>query len=225
MRISAVAFDVDGTLYPNRMMYRLSIPVFLGHPRFTYHYNSVRKELRRQDSYDNFREQQADLLAARLGTSRAKASELIQRRVYEQWTESLRRIRPFPYLRETLTALRDRGLKLGVMSDYPPRQKLGYLGVEDFFSCAMASEDSGYLKPDRRPFMRLAECLECVPSQILYVGDSYDYDVRGASGVGMHTAHLTRKRATRRHCLSEPTADIRFSSYKVLPELVDQAFD
>ena len=225
MRISAIAFDLDGTLYPNRMMYWLSIPVFIGHPRFTYHYRGVRRELRHDDSYDDFREHQAHLLAARLGTGRAEALRLIQSRVYEQWMESLGRIRPYPHLREALTALRQRGFKLGVMSDYPPRQKLGYLGAQEFFSCIMASEDSGHLKPDKRPFLRLAECLDCAPSRILYVGDNYEYDVCGASAVGMYTAHFTRRRAARRRGGSGPAADIRFSSYKALPALVDQAFD
>ncbi|MFW5643352.1 MAG: HAD family hydrolase, partial [Alkalispirochaeta sp.] len=55
------------------------------------------------------------------------------------------------------------------------------------------AEETGYLKPNPEPFLRLIEELGVPAGEILYVGNSYRYDIEGARAVGMVTAHITRK--------------------------------
>ncbi|MBU0595274.1 HAD family hydrolase, partial [Candidatus Bipolaricaulota bacterium] len=47
-------------------------------------------------------------------------------------------------------------------------------------------------------FQLLADRLGCAPDQVLFVGDNYEFDVRGAHDAGMRTAWL-------RHPGSDPT--------------------
>ena len=70
---------------------------------------------------------------------------------------------------------------------------LEYLGLVGFWDVTMCTEESGYLKPDPEPFLLLAERLGFVPEQILYVGNSYAYDLVGGHAAGLRTAHRVRR--------------------------------
>jgi len=210
MKIKAVGFDVDGTLYPNYLMLVCSFPSLLAVPRLMYHFGKVRKEIRTLVYDENLHDMQAQLLARNMGITREKAYNRMEYHLYRRWDRSFRCIRPFPYVKETLLALRRKGLKTGALSDFPINNKLRYLGIEDLFDCAESSEDSGYLKPHRIPFLRLANRLELAPEEILYVGNSYKYDVIGAMEAGMRTAWITRPGS------DKGKADFCFSSYREL---------
>jgi putative hydrolase of the HAD superfamily len=64
------------------------------------------------------------------------------------------------------------------------------LGIQEFWTVAFSSEDVGYLKPNPEPFRELAARMGFSPPEILYVGNSYRYDVLGAAAEGFVTAHL-----------------------------------
>ncbi len=215
MEIHAVGFDLDGTLYPCVMMYRLSLPLALRYPRFLYHFNHVRRALRRLACIDGFRETQASLVAARLGMDRVEAERLVDRVIYREWVEMLRGIRPFPHVRPALERLRAAGLRLGLMSDSPVAEKLRFLGLEGLWDVSFCSEETGYLKPHPSPFRRLAADLGVEPARMLYVGDSPAYDVKGAAAAGMRTALIGARRRG---------ADLSFSSYRSLADLVESRF-
>lgn len=210
MKIKAVGFDVDGTLYPNYQMFLCSVPSLIAGPRLMYHFGKVRKEIRTIVYDEELHDKQARLLAARMGISPGKARDRMEYHLYRRWERSFHCIRPFPYVRETLTALRHNGYRLGVLSDFPIGNKLHFLGLEDLFDCALSSEESGYLKPHRIPFLKLANRLEAAPEEILYVGNSYRYDIIGASAAGMRTAWLSRRRD------EDGGADFIFSKYREL---------
>jgi len=215
MTIDAVAFDLDGTLYPRAMMHWLSLPLAARYPRFVYHFSRVRRILRRLARIDNFRGTQAGLVAARLGMDVAGAEALIERIVYREWVDLLRGIRPFPQVRDALASLRGRGLRLGLMSDFPVEEKLGFLGLRGLWDVSLCSEEAGYLKPHERPFRVLAQHLGAPPGRILYVGDSVSYDVRGAASAGMRTALLGRRSAS---------ADLSVASYAGFHDLIARRF-
>lgn len=215
MRIDAVGFDMDGTLYSHALMSRLSVPLLVRHPRVIYHFSRVRRDVRRLDRIEGFRRTQATLLAARLGIDAAEAGALIERVIYGEWISLLRGIRPFPLLRTALAQLRAMGLRLGLMSDYPVERKLGFLGLQGLWDASFCSEETGYLKPHPNPFRRLARELGTEPSRVLYVGDSVAYDVRGAAAVGMHTALIGRE---------DSASEVCFRSYARFAELVEKRF-
>jgi putative hydrolase of the HAD superfamily len=115
---------------------------------------------------------------------------------------------------ETLASLRAEGLRLGALSDFPLANKLPYLGLREKFECVACSEDSGYLKPNPEPFLRMAECLSVQPEHLLYVGNNYAYDIVGAHAAGMRTAHLSRRP------VRNTVADLTFSDYRSLKQYV-----
>lgn len=93
----------------------------------------------------------------------------------------------WPQLRETLLALRREGLSLGVFSDYPPKEKLEALGVDDLFDTALAATDPAVnaFKPHPAGFIAGAKALGADPREVLYVGDRFEVDGAGAEAAGM----------------------------------------
>jgi putative hydrolase of the HAD superfamily len=214
MNIEAVAFDLDGTLYPDVCMYARSIPLFAMHPLFIYNFNKMRREIRKLDRIDDFRATQAELLASRMGIPRERAAALIEEIIYEKWPAYFKGMKTFPYVKETLLRLKADGFKLGLLSDFPLQTKLSILGLENIWDCSVSSDTVNYLKPSPAPFNFIQERLGVPFGRILYVGDRYAYDVVGAKRAGMLAALFTKKKA------AVPLADFTFSDYRDLYGLI-----
>jgi len=215
MTVKAVAFDLDGTFYPYSRMFSTSLFLALCHPWFLFQFSRVRKEIRSIRPIYNFRELQAELLAKRLAITRERAEEAIERIIYDKFENLFRYMKPFPHLTATLGELKEAGYKLAVLSDFPVKRKLSYLGLDGLWDYTLSSEETNYLKPNREPFLKIVETLNIDPGEILFVGDRYHYDVVGARQVGMKTAHFTRIREV------NGLADFTFNSYKDFFKLVN----
>jgi putative hydrolase of the HAD superfamily len=96
-----------------------------------------------------------------------------------------------------LAALKVRGLKLGVISNWDERLRplLHELGLDVHFDAFTISHETGCAKPDAAIFRCAAAELDVPPACILHVGDSADEDVAGARAAGIHAALLDRKAA------------------------------
>ena len=208
MSIKAVAFDIDGTLYPNRSMYFHSIPFYLFHFRQVTAFSRVRRNIRNIMPVQDFHALQAELLARELSLSAEEGARVVEEVFYGKWENIFRRVRPFPGVREFLLELRGQGLKTATLSDFPVGNKLDYFGLADCWDVVMASHESGYLKPAREPFLELARRLELKPEEILYVGNNPEYDVVGCRGAGMMSAYIAPP-WKKQH----PLADVQFSRY------------
>ncbi len=193
MKIKAVGFDIDGTLYPNLSMYIRSSSSFLSHPRLVYHFGKVRKEVRKTEFSGDFRANQAKLLGYSMNISQERAADLIERQLYQRWVYSFKGVKPFKSVRPALLSLKREGIKLGALSDFPVERKLEFLGLADLMEIAFSSEETGHLKPHNAPFINLISKFGINPGEILYVGNSYKYDILGAKRVGLRTAHLVKK--------------------------------
>ena len=214
MPIEAVAFDVDGTLYPNARMYVRSLPFFASHFRLVCAYRRIRKDVRTRRPIEDLKSLERNLLADELGVDEAEAARMIDVCIHGKWESVFGNVKPYPHTREALERIRDAGVRLAVSSDFPVDRKLKLLGLDDLFECSLWSEDSGYLKPHPEPFVALAECIGEDVSNILYVGNSYAYDVVGAKAVGMLAAHLHRRP------VRDSQADVTFMDYRQLAQWV-----
>ncbi len=212
-----MAFDIDGTLYPNSRMYLNSVLFSLPRLRFLYYFSQVRIAIRSVRPLNDFRKTQAEMLAELMQIPPAKAQNRIERAIYSRWQRVFRHIRPFPYLSDLLLRLKSQGYAIGVMSDFPVGDKLAHLNLPQVWDCVVSSEDTGYLKPNVEPFIALASCLKTDPERVIYVGNSYKYDIIGAHTVGMKTAHLAREPAV------DSVADIVFDDYRTLEHLLFDA--
>jgi putative hydrolase of the HAD superfamily len=102
-----------------------------------------------------------------------------------------------PETLRVLETLRERGLKLGLISNVAllpelMRQDLRALGILPHLDAATFSSESGTRKPDPRIFARLLEELGVPAERSVFVGDRLGDDIAGAKGVGMR-AVLTRQ--------------------------------
>jgi putative hydrolase of the HAD superfamily len=91
-----------------------------------------------------------------------------------------------------LEALRDRGLKLGLVSNAidPPdllHRDLEQLGVAERLDVAVFSSEVGRRKPDPSIFEAALTRLGVAPERALMVGDSVANDIAGAQALGLAT--------------------------------------
>ncbi|OQY35172.1 MAG: hypothetical protein B6241_01325 [Spirochaetaceae bacterium 4572_59] len=215
MPVKALAFDIDGTLYPNWRMKFHSIPFLCSHMNLVMNFSQVRKDIRKVEKVDHFRELQANLLSQKTGLDVAKAQDVLERIIYKKWERIFKRVRPYSGLNTALVTLRERGYKLGILSDFPVGNKLNYFRVDGHWDVTMSSEETGYLKPSPKPFLALAERLGCAPEEVLYVGNSIEYDIAGASAAGMKTIYINWKKQ------DLPSADLSITSYKNFIEKIE----
>jgi putative hydrolase of the HAD superfamily len=213
VEIAAVAFDVDGTLYPPSSLYFRAMPLVLRNVSLFSAFNTVRRDIRahaRTAAYRGapprdggaFRLYQASLTARRLGWDEARTAELIDSRIYRGVAELFAGIQPFRGLESAMGRIRAAGLRLAALSDLPLERKISLMGFGEAFEFALCSEDFGFLKPEPESFLALAEALGLPPRRILYVGNSPAYDLYGAKAVGMRAAIVSRR--------AVPGADLSF---------------
>jgi putative hydrolase of the HAD superfamily len=112
---------------------------------------------------------------------------------------------------------------VAVLSDYPVKNKLAYLGLDNLWDCALSSEEACYLKPHIAPFRYVAAKLQEPPEQILYVGDIYEYDIAGAHNAGMKAAYFTPFAPAAQKSASR-LADLEFSNYHAFYRLLVKKF-
>lgn len=191
--IEAVAFDIDGTIYPNRAMYRVSLPIVLTHLRLFHAFGRARRVVREHPPKTDLRATTVEITARIMGRGRDSVERLIESVVYRRWERALTGVKMYPGVAETLAALRENGYRVGALSDFPVRTKLELFGIAELWDAVLSSEETGYLKPHAEPFRRIARMLGTEPTRILYVGNSYRYDVIGARAFGMRTAHLVAR--------------------------------
>lgn len=239
MAITCIAFDLDGTLYPDSSL-RVRLPSFalrnasflvaLGmaraeiHARVAAGSGSAGSAARTDEDWPGdlagYRELQAGFAARRWGRSVGEALARAEATVYGELEGYFAEVGLFDGVKDCLSALAARGLRLGVLSDFPPRRKLALLGIEDRFKAIRCSEESGTLKPARKPFLDLAADLGAAPEEILYVGNSRRYDIAGAKAAGMLAA-LKVPRLGKHLPRGHIRPDLVFSDYADLPALVD----
>lgn len=104
-------------------------------------------------------------------------------------------LQPYPKTIPTLIALREKGLKLGIVSDAPRMQawtRLVESGLADFFDVVVTKDDvRGLMKPSPAPFHAAVSRMGVKPAEMLFVGDNVNRDVLGAKKAGM-TAVLAK---------------------------------
>jgi len=99
-----------------------------------------------------------------------------------------------------LEALRERGLKLGLVSNAfdPPdllHRDLAELGITERLDVALFSSEVGRRKPDPEIFERALDALGVGASEALFVGDTLASDIAGAAALGMRTCQALWFRA------------------------------
>jgi putative hydrolase of the HAD superfamily len=101
-------------------------------------------------------------------------------------------LEPFPHVMGTLIKLREKGIKLAIVSDAPKLKawiRLTAMKIDNFFDVIVAFEDTNQLKPSRKPFEVALKKLKLGPEQCLMVGDMPGKDIKGAKRMGIKTCY------------------------------------
>ena len=207
-RLRAVLFDLDGTLYSQRLLRALMLSELLALPlrrpftswrtwRTISAYRSAQESLR---TCDGTMDAAAQIKAAAI---RAAVPAPVVEGIVQEWMFE----RPLKYLKwcraagikNLLEFLTQHRVAIGLLSDYPANGKLGALGLSGRFSPVLCASDPeiGALKPHPRGFLRASDVWGVSPSEVLVVGDRPDVDGEGAAAAGMPCVIIGRSSASR----------------------------
>lgn len=129
-----------------------------------------------------------------------------------------------PDIHKTLAALKQAGLKLGILSNTFVHgssldRHLKEAGLLEYFDHRIYSYQYAFRKPDRRIFLEAARKIDTEPARILFVGDRMDKDVRGALAAGM--VPVLKQNGTNKK-KGVPDGVFRVQYISELPELVQK---
>lgn len=178
-KINTVLFDLDGTLintneliiqsflhtlnhyYPEKYTREMVLP-FLG-PTLTETFTAI-DETRAEEMiqyYRDFNISQHDLL-----------------------------VTEFPYVNETLVALRDNGIKVGIVTTKVRQvvnKGLDLMKLHGLVDCVITIDDVSQPKPHPEPLLKAMEILQSKPEETIMVGDNY-HDIDGGKNAHTYTA-------------------------------------
>ena len=213
-KVQIVFFDAGGTLFEVKG----SVGEIYG--RFARRYGVERDPLALTDAFSHsFRSQPP--LAFPPGTSAAEL-DLLEREWWRQvvlasvsyfpgFDQYFNEVYEFFKSREawvlfddvipTLTALKERGLQLAIISNYDSRidDLLRAFEIESFFAGVHVSSRAGAAKPDVAIFRAALSYHQFEPGEALHVGDSLRDDIEGAAAAGIRAVLLDRSRRYSRH--------------------------
>lgn len=217
--IDAIAFDIDGTLYPQWALTVRALPRYIRHGEFFLHYGLVRHALHKLPVQADLHKTEIAMLARRVGQSEAFVEQKLDSLVYTGLAPYFQKVAPYPFIKETFSKFKSAGLKIALLSDFPPDQKGDVWGVRQYCDVILGTEELGALKPDPHPFLKMAEALGVSASKVLYVGNSAKFDIDGAHNAGMKSAYLASglRRLMR---IGLRRSDVSFFNYRQLQKLV-----
>jgi putative hydrolase of the HAD superfamily len=104
----------------------------------------------------------------------------------------------FPEVPSVLTALRRRGMIIGVCSNWnwDLVDVLESTGVAPLVDVAVTSARAGYRKPHAAIYQSVLATLGVTAPEALFVGDSWEPDVLGPIDAGMRSVHVWRSKGT-----------------------------
>lgn len=140
---------------------------------------------------------------------------LAAREIYDDWAEH-HHFEMYDDVPDSLTALRARGLKLGMISNSHRclTSFQSHFEIEGLMSVTISSAEFGVMKPDPRIFHEALVRMDVPASRAVMVGDSLAHDVIGARQVGMRAVLLDRGACA-------PTDDPEITVIRSLRELSD----
>lgn len=129
-------------------------------------------------------------------------------------------LHPYPGVKETLEQLKERNLKLAVVSDgmrLKAWMRLNEAGIDSLFDSVVTFEDTGKKKPSSEPFKKAVDELGVLSAECVFVGDWPERDIAGAKAMGMTTV-LARYGWLRKGALHK--ADYEIDDIKEILQIV-----
>jgi putative hydrolase of the HAD superfamily len=124
-------------------------------------------------------------------------------------------LEPYPGVNSTLLHLKERGIRLAIVSDAPRLKawmRLTATRLADFFDVVVTSEDTGAFKPSKKPFLLALKKLKIRPDECLMIGDWPERDIIGAKKLGIPTC-FARYGYHQRRKVRDSGADYEISKF------------
>jgi putative hydrolase of the HAD superfamily len=207
MHYKAILFDLDDTLYDLRSYWRGRLKEALGDVLARYsHFD--REELMRIAIAEKVYIEKLPAFLRAQGVDDealiAGAHEVFGRDWYT-------RLALYDDAAHTLEALRPR-FKLGLVTNGPSRTqrpKIEQFKLIEYLDLLVVSEEVGVAKPDPAIFRIAMKRLEIAPRETLFVGDSVEFDMRGALAAGLPFVWMNPRGEPLPPDLPAPLAEIR----------------
>jgi putative hydrolase of the HAD superfamily len=194
--VKAVVFDFFGTLTdPSAEAGRRATfdatAAALGVPAGTFHAAMTGSFRERATGALGDTRSTLQAMALRCGVS--ATPEVLDRATAVQLAGSATVRTPRPGVLEVLAALRDRGLRLGLISDCSSElcESWPDTPFAPLIDAAVFSWREGYRKPDQRLYATAANRLGVTPPECLFVGDGGSREHGGAAAAGMRPVLVT----------------------------------
>lgn len=139
------------------------------------------------------------LLLAKLGVKVDIPNPVLDELTLIYWKTFADNAEPYPDAEPTLEYLRQKGYKLGIITDTDgtrgiKRMRLNQLDIVKIFDVVVISgEETPKPKPDPAPFLLAAGKLGVKPKECVFVGDKPFTDIDGGNAAGMITILLKRR--------------------------------
>lgn len=135
--------------------------------------------------------------------------------------------RVFDDVHPTLKNLRERGIRLAVVSNWDERLRplMSELELSSYFAACAISIEVGAAKPSGAIFQAAASGLDLPPAALLHVGDTMNEDIAGANAAGFSALLLDRRAPrTRAPGLQETATPVEavIRSLAEIPELLEK---
>jgi putative hydrolase of the HAD superfamily len=186
--VRGILFDLDGTLFDRDAAVREL--VIDQHVRFAATFSDIPREVYLARVLDLDAHGHGDKTAAyqQVVSDFALPGSLAAALTADFWDRYHSFCRGFPDVLPVLKELRERGLKLGVITNGVVRIQepvIRHLGLADLLDVVLISEREGVRKPDRQIFERALRLIDLRAEDTWYVGDHPEVDVAGAAGAGL----------------------------------------
>jgi len=192
MKIKAVIFDLDNTLFDYMKMKREATRA-AARAMVDAGLKVNRAELAKKlfDHYLDYGIESDDAFQQYLLKTYKKLDyRILAAAVNAYLREKALHLHPYPGVIETLKSLKKRGLKLAIVSDglrLKVWMRLNAAGLDRYFDTVVTYDDTGKQKPAKEPFLKALSQLRVRPKECLMVGDWPEKDMVGAKACGMKT--------------------------------------
>lgn len=188
--VRLVIFDVDGTLYRQRPVQLRMACGILGHTvrtldssvlRVVGRYRRVREKMA-EDGIRDFGPDALQVTSDNTGVPLATVEAIIEEWIARRPLRFIAGCR-YPRIDTVFQGLRQCGIAIGILSDYPAADKLKALGLEA--DAMVSAGDVGVMKPDPAGIEKILVDTAIPARQTIVIGDRTDRDGVAARRVGV----------------------------------------
>lgn len=230
----AIIFDLDNTLYDydkvNKLAKEASYIEFnkyikISKKKFEQLYNLSRAEIHRELS-GTASAHNRSLYFQRLieKTHLTIKPKLILKLYNTYWNTLLKNITLRQGVLETLKKIKERKLKIAIVSDLTTNiqlRKLEKLNISKYIDVLVTSEEAGSEKPHAIMFLLTLNKLNITPQEGIMIGDNTIADIEGANFVGLDTILLNKGFMTKKTNKDYRKPDFTIKDINKIIEIID----